>query len=272
LFGGIDTKKYVGDLTRVNVLKDPQADAYLAFTVALTSLAVSSSSGSDTLTSSEFPLHAVLDSGTTYTYLPDDLAQQVWNEVGAVYVSSEGGSRINNALIPCSRAGNQGKFTFGFGGPGGPQIAVALDELVVDPTGGDPPLFTSTRYEGQAMCIFGIQNITGPTYLLGDSFLRSAYVVYDLVNNQIALAATDFNATESNLVPFPSFGAQIPSATPAPNQGQGSPTGTSPPGFSASGGLQNAAGRATPLGWQALAVASVATLFVAVGSSVILVM
>ena len=94
-----------------------------------------------------------------------------------------------------------------------------MDELVLDLTStGDAPTFASGKYAGQDACEFGIQNATTDPYLLGDTFLRSAYVVYDLVNNQIALAQTDFNATSSNIVAFASSGAPIPSATVAPSQ------------------------------------------------------
>lgn len=53
--------------------------------------------------------------------------------------------------------------------------------------------------------------------------------MYDLFNNRIALAQTDFNATESNIVPFPSKGAPIPSATTAPNEAQVTQTATENP-------------------------------------------
>jgi elongation factor G len=155
----------------------------------------------------------VLDSGTTLTYLPTDLATQVWKEVGAVY-----SSQYDLAVIPCSMQNSKGYFSFGLGGPSGPRINVTMDELVLDLTSGSPPLFTSGAYKGQTVCSFGIQNINSSVYLLGDTFLRSAYVVYDLVNNEIGIAPTDFNSTDSNIVPFPSSGAPIPSATAAPDQ------------------------------------------------------
>lgn len=41
-------------------------------------------------------------------------------------------------------------------------------------------------------------------------------MVYDLINNQAAIAQTNFNATDSNIVPFASMGAKVPSATLAP--------------------------------------------------------
>lgn len=213
LFGGIDTKKYEGDLTRIKIYPDAKSNAYTSFKVALTSLEATSPSGKDTLTSPLFPIPVVLDSGTTLSYLPNDLAIQVWNEVGAVF-----SSEIGMAVLPCNMASSLGNFTFGFAGQYGPRIHVAMDELVLDLTNGEAPTFVSGQYKGLKACEFGIQNFSSDPFLLGDTFLRSAYVVYDLVNNEIGLASTDFNATESNIIPFPSAGAPIPSATVAPGQ------------------------------------------------------
>lgn len=95
-----------------------------------------------------------------------------------------------------------------------------MDELVLDLETGRGPLYESGVFKGQEICDFGIQNYTGDVYILGDTFLRSAYVVYDLVNNEIGIAATDFNSTESHIVAFESSGAPIPSATTAPDQSE----------------------------------------------------
>ena len=54
-----------------------------------------------------------------------------------------------------------------------------------------------------ANCVFGIlpvSDIGGSTAVIGDSVLRSAYVVYDLQSHQIALAQTVLNATGDNIV------------------------------------------------------------------------
>ena len=171
----------------------------------MTSLTAQSPSGSDTLTSSSFPVPVVLDSGTTLSYLPTDLATQVWTEVGAVYAPD-----IQLAVVPCKLAASTGTFAFGFAGPSGPTVSVGMDELVLDLTSGTPPVFKTGPYKGMDVCEFGIQNSSAPPYLLGDTFLRSAYVVYDLVNNQVGIAETDFNATGSNIVAFASSGAPIP--------------------------------------------------------------
>ena len=90
------------------------------------------------------------------------------------------------------------------------------------------------------MCQFGIQRSYASPWTLGDTFLRSAYVVYDLENNEIGLAATDFNSTEEKIVAFESQGAKIPSATRASNtvstEEVPRPTSTT---LSAANGFQN---------------------------------
>ncbi|KAK7752993.1 hypothetical protein SLS62_004942 [Diatrype stigma] len=279
LFGGIDTEKYQGDLTRIQVYKDPRSKMYTSFLVALTSLQAVSDTGSDFLSSAAFPISVVLDSGTTLSYLPTDLAQEIWQEVGAQW-----SDELNTAVLPCSLGDGTagGYFSFGFAGAGGPVINVTMDELVLPLALGDTqPTFPegSGPYAGQTACRFGIQNFSSSTgatpFLLGDTFLRSAYVVYDLVNNEVGLAPTDFNATESNVVPFASHGATMPSATAAPNQdalGEGGdgPNASGEPSYGASDGFKeqlNAASSVvavTVLGWPQLVVvlgASVSLVF-----------
>jgi hypothetical protein len=86
-----------------------------------------------------------------------------------------------------------------------------------------------TYPNGKTACQLGIEAAGDLPVLFGDTFLRSAYVVYDLDNNRIALAQTDFNATGSNVVAFPSQGAAIPSATSAANEAQVTQTATGIP-------------------------------------------
>lgn len=210
LFGGIDTGKFIGPLTKIDVIPDENLDKYTHFSVSMTSLEATSPSGTDVLTSHDGPTEVVLDSGTTLSYLPNDMAHKVWAEVGAEYQQI-----FDMAVLPCSHGLHPGYFSFGFSGSNGPRINVTMDELVVDLTNGDPPIFTSGPYEGEQVCEFGIQNYTNGPYVLGDTFLRSAYVVYDLENHEIAVAATDFNSTNTNIIPFESKQAAIPSATAA---------------------------------------------------------
>ncbi|KAI1271274.1 aspartic peptidase domain-containing protein [Xylaria sp. FL0933] len=245
LFGGVDTDKYMGDLVRVSIDINEQARNYTAFQVRLTSLEAHSSSGNDSLSSASFPIPVVLDSGTTFSYLPQDIAEQVWKEVG-VEVTNVDGTGL--PLIPCDYAKSTGYFSFGFGGDGGPVVNVGMDELAI-------PLYakfpSGSQFAGQDACQFGIQNFSsdstaqGEPFLLGDTFLRSAYVVYDLENNEIAIAQTDFNATTSNVVAFASQSASIPSSTPAPSQDAANTGPSSEPNYNAAKGFKDLSGSGT---------------------------
>ncbi|KAJ6783263.1 hypothetical protein PWT90_10879 [Aphanocladium album] len=245
LFGGIDKKKFTGDLMRIDVLpQDGTVSNFTALTVALTSIEAVSSSGSDWLTISDADvLSTVLDSGSTASRLPNEIAQQIWLEAGAEFSGA-----IGQAIIPCSFSKNKGYFSFGFAGPNGPRINVTMNELVLPSPPGDNTRFTSGVHKGQLACAFGIQNATVfDASILGDTFLRSAYVVYDLQNNQIALAPSKFNATDSDIAAFPSLGAPIPSARVVPSQNV---TWVQPPtptksGLQASKGFQDNGGQNT---------------------------
>ena len=193
-----------------------------SFTVAFTSLSAKSSSGEDQLTPSGYAAAAILDSGTTITLLPNDIVDLVYEELGAT-VSEE----LDAVVVPCSLADHDGTINYGFGGTGGPVIEVAVSQLVLPLylENGEIPQYTN----GEDACQLGIEAAGDLPVLFGDTFLRSAYVVYDLINNRIALAQTDFNSTGSNIVPFASSGAEIPSATLAPSQAAVTQTGTGIP-------------------------------------------
>jgi len=210
LFGGIDTSKYTGNLANIAIYPSSASGVIDAFTVAFTGLTITSPSGTDTITPSGYAQPVILDSGTTFTYVPDDLAQAIFNVVGAQYSADAG-----ITLAPCSTGSVAGTLDFQFAGPNGPIIKVPISELVypITNTDGSQP----TLADGQTVCSFGIEPASSlgqdTPLLFGDTLLRSAYVVYDLVNMRIGIAPTNFDSKDSNVVAFPSSGAQIPSAT-----------------------------------------------------------
>jgi hypothetical protein len=207
LFGGVDTAQYTGDLISVPVCPDSYSDTITSFTVSFTGLTATSSTGTDSLTPSDYNEAAILDSGTTITLLPNDLAKIVFEELGATNSEELG------VVVPCALADKTGSLNFQFGGANGPIVKVDVSQLVLPLTleDGRTPEYSN----GEAACQLGLEAAGDLPVLFGDTFLRSAYVVYDLENNRIALAQTDFNATDTNIVAFASKGAAIPSATSA---------------------------------------------------------
>jgi Eukaryotic aspartyl protease len=200
LFGGVDTDKFTGDLIALPVQLDSQTDSLTSFTVAWTGLTVTGGGKTSNLSPSA-PVAAILDCGTTDLYVPDDIATAIFNGVGVITDPTYGN------VVKCSLANDDLTFSFQFGGANGPTINVALSEFVtpIPTANGLAPTFD----DGSAACAFAIGAAGSDPILFGDTFLRSAYVVYDIETNIIALAQTNFDHLGSSNVKEIS-GGQIP--------------------------------------------------------------
>ena len=88
---------------------------------------------------------------------------------------------------------------YGFGGSKGPVISVKYSEIAIPLHNEDGTQLAFT--DGSYACAFGMFPVGNAQQILfGDTFLRSAYVVYDLDSKQIALAPTVFGSAVSNVV------------------------------------------------------------------------
>ena len=204
LFGGVDTTKYTGDLVSLPV--QPQSGLYERLFVTLTSIAISDESGTRRLTADNFTQPALLDSGTSAQSLPPHVIDELIKGLGAVQPAGQ----IQPLAVPCSYQHANASLVYQFGGSSGPKINVPFSELVN--ADGQPANFP----DGTPQCSFNAFSneaagaASGAGIILGDSFLRSAYLVYDLSNNQVAIAQAALNATStSNIVDIPS-GTSIP--------------------------------------------------------------
>ena len=183
LFGGVDTAKYQGSLRTLDIVQE--GNGPLEMLVSLDSIVYQTSKGGVVAMANTTTV--LLDSGATLTYVPDGTATIIYNAVGAQY-----SSRYGLAFVPCSVANSTDTLAFYFGGK---LITVSMAEMVI-PGGINRNLD----------CTFGIvpsSSITSAVsnrVTLGDSFIRNAYIVYDLANNQISLAQTNNNATTSNIL------------------------------------------------------------------------
>ena len=212
LFGGVDTNKYHGQLQTLPIQK--AFDAYAEFIVTLSSMSLSNQ-GKNTSLATDLPTAVILDSGSSLTYLPNDLTSAIYAMLHVNYNSKEGA-----AYASCSLANEDITLEFTFTSP---TIPVPIRELIIngntsDSKGKQDPGSqdggsSSNLGSGNEQCIFGIAPSEGSTAVLGDTFLRSAYVVYDLANNEISLAQTDFNATDSHVLEIGTGTASVPGAT-----------------------------------------------------------
>lgn len=186
LFGGVDTEQYTGNMSTLPI--QAENGQYTNPLITLTALTLN-----NTILASDLAQAILLDSGSSLTYLPDTLASAIYQSLSARYDPSLGA-----AYVPCSLASNSTtntSLTFTFSVP---TIAIPLSELII-------PILNAQGHEptfpdGVPACLFGIAPAGDDTPVLGDTFLRSAYVVYDLANNAISIAQTKFNTTESNIL------------------------------------------------------------------------
>jgi hypothetical protein len=242
LFGGVDTDKYHGNLVGLPIQPDSRTNQIESFSVAWTGLSVHGS-GNNVDMSPGSPTAAILDSGSTDLLLPDEIASRIFNGVGALIDQTYG------AVVPCKIGNDDLTFSFTFGGQGGATVNVPLSELVL-------PIFTAnggspTLQNGDTACTFGIGAAGQNPIILGDTFLRSAYVVYDLENKMIGLAQTNINAKAGagNIQAFSSGATGIPgvstTATVAATQTFTNIPHQTGPGTIGNGQLQGTGGSAT---------------------------
>lgn len=125
-------------------------------------------------------------------YLPNDVVSVMHNKVQAVLDGRFSRSPI--PYVPCALANQDKTIDFTFSDV---KISVPFNELVVPSRNYNGT--NRTFRDGTPACVFGILSNQGGSSILGDTFLRSAYVVYDLANNRISLAQTNFNSTTDNI-------------------------------------------------------------------------
>lgn len=153
----MDTAKFKGNLVTLPIDKREGEAHAREFAITLTALTLINENGTEmTITNDNFAVAALLDTGSTYTYLPTDVVVSLTNEVGAQSVKSLGVS-----IIPCEARSYDGTILYGFSGA---NISVALRELIVDAfdNEGNPALFT----DGTPLCYFGILDAAGGSNVL----------------------------------------------------------------------------------------------------------
>ncbi|KAF1844883.1 acid protease [Cucurbitaria berberidis CBS 394.84] len=206
LFGGVDSDKFHGQLQTLPII--PQNGVYAEFIIALTGLGQNNKNGSIFQNEN---VAVLLDSGSSLTYLPDNVVRSLYHTFDAQYDASQG-----LAIVNCDVANQEGTLDFNFSGV---TISVPINELVI----------VAAVSRGQRICMFGVGPAGSSGSVLGDTFLRSAYVVYDLANNEISLAQTNFNATTENIQEIKKGSEGVPNATGVPNAVSTAPVGTSGP-------------------------------------------
>lgn len=178
LFGAIDEAKYEGDLKLLDVVNiddsGAKTDKPVAFFVNLDSIEQDGKS----LASKTYP--ALLDSGTTLIYAPKDIATEFGKKYGHKIPF------VDAYFTSCDKKGEDFEFKFG-----DKTIKVPFKSLLYHINGKKDKTFLN-------QCLIGVMGTTSDYYILGDAFLRSAYVHYDLEANKVGVAQVKYT-TDSNI-------------------------------------------------------------------------
>ncbi|KAF3128705.1 hypothetical protein TWF703_009286 [Orbilia oligospora] len=192
LFGGIDSERFTGQLTSIPIEVAPGQEEPLAFAVPLTAVAFSNGKSHVNFTSRYLPATVILDSGSSLTFLPHPLAWSIANQTGAKL-----SHQLNLYIIDCNYPTDDVYVEYSFSYT--LNIRVPMTELILPLTkysGG-----MAKNLDGSDICALGIASSPKETVcLFGDTFLRSAYVVYDLDNARVAMAQTNFDPVGQNIV------------------------------------------------------------------------
>ncbi|KAL2694760.1 hypothetical protein Neosp_001347 [[Neocosmospora] mangrovei] len=188
IFGGLDRGKFSGTLKKTPVVKS--RDGGTRFTVNLSSIGIDAGNG----TRRQYSLkdtNVHLDSGHTFSKLEADLAEQIFKDLGA-----ELDKDLGFYLVDCKVRDHDGGVTFAFGDK---TITIPFHEFV---------------YTAQGLCAVGLEPIKeGEQQVLGDSFLRAAYVVFDWDNENIHIAQAA--SCSSEIVPIGRGSGAVPSVVGA---------------------------------------------------------
>lgn len=141
----------------------------------------------------------LLDSGTSSTLLTTDVFDALANGFGAVDIGQ------GSYVVPCRFSGINGSISYTFGGENGVTVQVPVSQVI-----GSQVFSPDSFADESGGCDFGFSPPLDGFSILGDTFLRSAYAVFDIDNGVAALAQAVENQTDSSSILAIPSGTSIP--------------------------------------------------------------
>ncbi|KAK4167708.1 putative aspartic-type endopeptidase [Cladorrhinum sp. PSN259] len=189
VFGGVDTSKFAGPLARLPIIPAKSSpDGVPRFWVNMNSISMTPPNNV-TRVYGDSKMPVFLDSGSTMTLLPKNLTATIAKDFGAAAPDDNGFYRID-----CGLTQMNGTLDFAFDGL---NIRVPYKEMIRE-VPSNPPA-----------CFLGITPSDTFT-LLGDTFLRSAYAVFDLETDSVWMTqAANCGSTPAALKKVEDLGAVV---------------------------------------------------------------
>ncbi|KAI8969276.1 aspartic peptidase domain-containing protein [Mycotypha africana] len=197
-FGGLDTSRFIGNISYVPVIPDFNTQQYTLWQTFMYSVGLTNSlDGSTVRTTGDFKAIASIDTGTTFSFMQRNrilpilkaltgLRRFDLDEVTGCYpidcrygYPSPLPSPDNSNLYNGSKFNI--KFSFETMDPNKTlEVSIPFNELV-EPV-------DATHLADATKCVFSICPTTASDIILGDSFIRALYAVFDMKNNKIGFA------------------------------------------------------------------------------------
>lgn len=227
IFGGTDPSKYTGDLVYLPVAPlsasgSSSTGNYYYWMVYAQGIAVKGTGSNDTDQTYSFSGSSsssssrkagvgafILDTGTTLTYLPQDITLSILKSVTGGTTGYKLDTQSQIYYIDCAQASSSATVELQMSqssqvSDNPVTLTVPVSNLVI-------PLDADTADRAR-LCMFGIAPMQSSTkggigssmLLIGDSFLRAAYMVFDMGQNRIGLAAANGLGGAVNGVSSPS--------------------------------------------------------------------
>ncbi|ELR09052.1 hypothetical protein VC83_03986 [Pseudogymnoascus destructans] len=208
-FGGVDASKYTGEITYTDITA-PGASWVIPVDEAGFNGKVSGLKGRN----------VIIDTGTTYCFMPPADAKIFYANLPGAIVSKDGSSYA----VPCTTT-IPAEFTFS-----GATYSIPSKDWVGGKVSG---------VETETMCTSNIYSRSATedgSWLLGDTFFKSVYAVFDLDQNRIGLASKPVVVTP----PTPASSLASGSAAQSPTGGPVATMTTGSQGFNAISGSSSA--------------------------------
>ena len=198
LFGGVDTAKFEEPLIGLPLHPDSDVFAIQLTGIKVVDKTLNTKDVSPIQWNTVPGIPVLPDSGTTITLLPMEVARQIFHYLGGAHMPLYDSPGVAYASVSCDLLDRDMNITFQFGGWNGPIISVPIQEFIMR----DPFKETSVHRRHHHQCVLGIWGTTNlDVAILGDNFMRSAYIVYDLENKRIAMAQSK-DTDDSNIQPI----------------------------------------------------------------------
>jgi hypothetical protein len=190
LFGGVNTAKYSGELVTVPI--QPIDGVFKEFAIVLRGIGLSAEGQSISLPSSgtDLPVNVVLNSGSVFTFLPPGVVDELYLGIQVVGTLARDGART--AFVDCEVVQSGVTVDFNFGSV---TISVPISALVFS-----FEVYRQLSPNGLEVCAVKVRPSTDGKNVLGLSFFETAYLVFDLTNNQISMAPAVRGVTEDKII------------------------------------------------------------------------